>query len=77
MGRLFIIAGLVTVAIGSAIQFAPWLVNWFGELPGDINYKSEDTRIFVPIVSMLLLSVLASLILYSFGVDAGDRIEIV
>jgi hypothetical protein len=64
MGRLFIIAGLVIVAIGLALQFAPWLVNWFGKLPGDINYETENTRIFVPIVSMLLLSVLASLILY-------------
>lgn len=64
MGRLFIIAGLVIVAIGLALQFAPWLVNWFGKLPGDVNYEIENTRIFVPLVSMLLLSVLASLILY-------------
>ena len=64
MGRLFIIAGFVMVAIGLALQFAPWLVNWFGKLPGDFNYKTENTRIFVPLVSTLLLSVLASLILY-------------
>lgn len=64
MGRLLIIIGLIVVAIGLALQFAPWLVNWFGKLPGDIDYRSERTRIFVPITSMLLISAILGLIFY-------------
>jgi hypothetical protein len=64
MGRLLIIAGIVIVAIGLALEFAPWLVNWFGQLPGDINYRSGNTQIFIPIVSMLLISIMLSLVLW-------------
>ena len=64
MGRLLIILGIVIVLIGLALQFAPWLVNWFGRLPGDINYETENTRVFIPLVSMLLISILLSLILW-------------
>jgi hypothetical protein len=40
-----------------------WL-SWFGRLPGDIRYESENLRVYVPIVSMLLASVLLSLLFY-------------
>jgi hypothetical protein len=63
MGRIVIIVGLVIVAIGLALQFAPWLLNWFGRLPGDIDYESGNTRVFIPITSMLLISILLSLVL--------------
>jgi hypothetical protein len=64
MGKFLIIGGFVIVAVGLALQFAPWLVNWFGNLPGDINYQSERTRVFVPITSMLIVSAVLSLIFY-------------
>ena len=64
MGKILIIGGLVIVVVGLALQFAPWLVNWFGNLPGDINYQSERTRVFVPITSMLIVSAVLSLIFY-------------
>ena len=64
MGKILIIVGVVIVAVGLALQFAPWLVNWFGNLPGDIDYRSERTRVFVPITSMLIVSAVLSLIFY-------------
>jgi hypothetical protein len=41
-----------------------WLgwMSWFGRLPGDIRYESDTTRIYAPIVSMLLVSVVLSLV---------------
>jgi hypothetical protein len=39
---------------------------WFGRLPGDIRIERETFRLYVPIVSMLLVSVVLSLILYLF-----------
>ena len=39
-------------------------LNWFGRLPGDIRYESERVHVYVPIVSMLLVSAALSLLLY-------------
>ncbi len=39
-------------------------LSWFGRLPGDIRYESEHVRVYVPIVSMLLVSVVLSLGFY-------------
>lgn len=63
MGRWLIIAGFALVVLGSVLHFAPWLLNWFGRLPGDIRIESANGKIFIPITSMLIISVLLSLAL--------------
>lgn len=63
MARWVIIVGCIIVAIGLILQFAPWLINWFGRLPGDIRIETESTHIFIPITSMIIVSVLLSLLL--------------
>jgi hypothetical protein len=63
MGRWLIVAGLALVAIGAALHYAPWLLNWFGRLPGDIHIQSGRTRVFVPITSMILISVVITVLL--------------
>ena len=72
-GNVVMVVGIVVVAIGAALRWAPWLVTWFGRLPGDIHIEGQNTRIFVPITSMLLLSLLASLIFYAGRSFFGDR----
>ena len=52
-GALLVLAGLVTYYGG---------LSWFGKLPGDIRYQGENTRIFVPITSMILSSLLLTLL---------------
>ena len=66
MARWFIITGLVLVAIGLILHFAPWLLNWFGRLPGDINIKTENSRVFIPITSMIIVSIVLSVLLSLF-----------
>ena len=61
-GKLLIVAGIGIVLLGMIIKFAPWLLNWFGKLPGDINIQSENSRVFIPITSMIIISLLLSLI---------------
>jgi len=61
-GKLLILAGIGIVLLGMIIKFAPWLLNWFGKLPGDINIQSENSRVFIPITSMIIISLLLSLI---------------
>ena len=39
-------------------------LSWFGRLPGDIRIERETVRVYVPIVSMLVVSLVVSLVLY-------------
>jgi hypothetical protein len=39
-------------------------LSWFGGLPGGIRVEREKVRIYVPIVSMLVVSLVVSLVLY-------------
>ena len=66
MARLLIIVGLMLAALGAAMLYAPWLLNWFGRLPGDIRIEGENGKVFIPITSMLILSVVLSLLLSLF-----------
>ena len=59
-------AGLLIVALGAAAVVVGLIVmtgalSWFGRLPGDIRYSSGGTRIYVPITTMILVSVVLSL----------------
>jgi hypothetical protein len=61
--------GLFVIVSGACLLVAGVLIymgglNWFGRLPGDIRYEGPRTQIYVPLVSMLLISLALSLILY-------------
>lgn len=64
-GRMLITIGLVLVAIGALVEFAPWLR--LGRLPGDISVGGGNVRFYFPIVTSLLLSVALSLLLWLFS----------
>lgn len=66
MGRWLIIAGFLLIVIGTVLHFAPWLVTWFGRLPGDIRTTSGRTRVFIPITSMILLSIALTILINLF-----------
>lgn len=66
MAKWFMIAGALLLLIGAALQFAPWLVNWFGRLPGDIRFESGNSRVFIPITSMIVLSLVLTIIFNLF-----------
>ena len=67
MARLVIIIGLVLVAVGLIWNFFPRAINWFGNLPGDIKIQNENSSVFIPFTSMILLSVGFSLVLNLVG----------
>jgi len=66
MERWLIVAGCLLVGVGLALHYAPWLVNWFGRLPGDIRIESGRSRVYFPITSMIIVSVVLSLIINFF-----------
>jgi di/tricarboxylate transporter len=62
-------AGPLLIAVGLGIALIGLLVwsgglSWFGRLPGDIRIERETVHIYIPLVSMFLLSVVLSLIMY-------------
>ncbi len=62
-GKLLIILGLVIAAIGAAIAWAPWLVSWFGRLPGDVRIEKEGGSFYFPIVSMIVVSIVLTIVM--------------
>lgn len=66
LGKLIIYIGLAIVAIGIIYYFFGDKLGWIGNLPGDINYKGENTRVYFPITTMILLSIVASLAMWLF-----------
>ena len=61
-GPVLVVAGVVLVLVG--LLFWSGGLGWFGRLPGDIRIERETVRVYVPIVSMLLVSAVLSLVLY-------------
>jgi hypothetical protein len=62
LGQLILAFGLICIVIG-LVTMRGWLA-WFGHLPGDIRVERENMRVYVPIVSMLLISILFSVLSY-------------
>ncbi|MES1964491.1 DUF2905 domain-containing protein [Psychrobacter sp. AH5] len=67
MAKVLIIIGVVFVLIGLAWLVFPALFNWIGNLPGDIKYRSGNTKIYFPVVSMIVVSIVATIVLNLFN----------
>ena len=57
IGNLLMWVGAALVVVGALVRFAPGLFSWFGNLPGDIRFESGSSKVFIPITSMILVSV--------------------
>lgn len=58
---LIIAAGAVIILIGVLVYVGG--LSWFGRLPGDIRYERGGSRVYIPITSMILVSIVLSLAL--------------
>ncbi len=64
MSRILILIGIAIVVIG---VLWPWLSKLgLGRLPGDIVVRREGFSFYFPIVTCLILSVVASLLFWLF-----------
>ena len=61
-GKWIVAAGAGLIAFGLLVWSGA--LKWLGRLPGDIRIEGETTRVYIPIVSMLLISLVVSLVLY-------------
>ena len=63
MAKWLIIIGAIILVTGALLHFAPWSLNWFGKLPGDVRIETDHGKIFIPITSMLIISVVLPILL--------------
>jgi hypothetical protein len=62
LARWLVILGVVLVVLG---LLWPWLTRLgLGRLPGDIVVERDNFRLYIPITTSLLISVVLSLILW-------------
>ena len=66
MARWLIVIGMALLLLGVVLHFAPWLLHWFGRLPGDIRIESERGKVFIPLTSMVIVSVVVTLLINLF-----------
>ncbi|WP_164504329.1 DUF2905 domain-containing protein [Nitrosomonas sp. HPC101] len=64
--RWLMLAGIILLVIGAVLHLAPGLFSWFGKLPGDIHIETRHSKVFIPITSMLIVSIILSVIINLF-----------
>ena len=62
LGLLLIGVAVILALVGIAV--ATGLLGWVGRLPGDIRLEGANARVYVPLASMLVVSVCLSLLLW-------------
>ena len=62
---LLIFGGVAAILVGLAARYG--LVSWFGNLPGDIRRVGERSVVFIPVTSMIVVSVVLTIIVNLLG----------
>lgn len=67
------VIGALILVVGALVRFAPGMFSWFGHLPGDIRFEGDNSRVFIPITSMIVVSIGLTLIVNLVGWVFRDR----
>ena len=62
LGVTLALAGAALLVLGLLVWSGA--LGWFGRLPGDIRVERDGLRVYIPIVSMLIVSVVLSLLFW-------------
>jgi hypothetical protein len=63
MGKLLILFGAVLIVAGLLIEYGA-KIPYLGRLPGDIVVENKNYKLYFPIVTSILISILLSLVIY-------------
>jgi hypothetical protein len=70
IGRTLIALGIVMVIVGVLLTMR---VPWLGRLPGDFSFGGPNWKVYVPLGTCLVLSVLLTLVSYVISMFASRR----
>lgn len=59
-GLWLVVIGLAIAGLGLAVMSGAF--GWFGHLPGDIRIEHGDTRVYIPVTSMIVVSLVLTLV---------------
>jgi len=62
LGKWLIIIGVLLAAVGLLLQLFPKLP--IGRLPGDIVWERPGLKVFIPITTSIVVSIVLSIIFY-------------
>jgi len=62
LGRLLIFAGAALLVVGVLLVLAP-RVPFLGRLPGDLSIERGNVKIYFPLATSILISILLTIIL--------------
>lgn len=61
LGLVIVVLGVAVVAIGLLVWSGA--LSWFGRLPGDLRIDRGNVKVFFPITSMILISIVLTVVL--------------
>ncbi len=67
LGKYLFFSGLFLTVLGALVWGAGRLGFPLGRLPGDVNWQGENTRVFFPIATCILLSLLLTVLANIIG----------
>ena len=66
MGKFLIISGVILIVVGIIITL--WPKNSFmGKLPGDIVIEKENFRLYIPITTSIIISIILTIFLFTIS----------
>lgn len=67
MAKILIGLGIVLILVGIVWLLFPNAFSWVGNLPGDLKHTSGSTKVYFPVVTMIVISIIASIVLNLFN----------
>ena len=61
-GKWIILLGILVLIAGIVIYFFHDYFKWIGRLPGDIRVEKENFKLYIPITTMILFSILLTIV---------------
>ena len=64
LGKLLVFLGVILMAAGIVVMLLGKTHFSLGRLPGDFLYRGENTTVYFPLATSLVVSVVLSILLY-------------
>ena len=66
LGKALLVAGAALVVVGALLAWGP-RVPWLGRLPGDFSFGGTHWKVYAPLGTSILLSIVLTLLLRLFN----------